>query len=439
MATTQLLNFQSKCYQKLSKLLENNTPSQSDSFLFGHLLKSKHLIDSGKVPVDDINDSNLLVKSSSLINNNFYNHMNHFQRYEALKNFKLKNIMAAPGHRFLRKPEQIEGLVKYLSTNPNADFSHDKLLINIVTDNMGRVTSVDLWNAHHRMVSFIKAGMNSIGDIDAKNFEILVNGVTTYQDNWTHYLSSAGINWKMIHSYNNVSQSEIIREGTISVSGRHSNFDLGSRNSIGQLYKNVFNSNKGKLKIGVYFGTFDPIHEGHISVIKSAIKAKELDEVLIVPNVNPIHKSPKDIRHRNSMVALRIQKEQNINLYLADSSEVIDRYGRNPFFERVMQIYGTKNIYQLIGSDSFFKLASSGQIQSSNFRKYLVMPRKEDNLDELKKLSSEKAEILLNEVDEAGMSSTKIRNKVKNNQEISKEELDLDVLEYIQSNQLYKD
>ncbi|NBX69785.1 MAG: hypothetical protein EBR01_12590 [Proteobacteria bacterium] len=35
-----------------------------------------------------------------------------------------------------------------------------------------------------------------------------------------------------------------------------------------------------KPKVGVYFGTFDPIHEGHIAVARNAMETAGLDEIL---------------------------------------------------------------------------------------------------------------------------------------------------------------
>ena len=48
-------------------------------------------------------------------------------------------------------------------------------------------------------------------------------------------------------------------------------------------------------KIGVFGGTFDPIHIGHIYIAYEAYKILELDEVIFMPAGNPPHKKWKDI------------------------------------------------------------------------------------------------------------------------------------------------
>ncbi|UWV83211.1 adenylyltransferase/cytidyltransferase family protein [Mycoplasmopsis cynos] len=38
------------------------------------------------------------------------------------------------------------------------------------------------------------------------------------------------------------------------------------------------------MRIGIYGGSFDPIHKGHIKLAKYAIKALNLDKLLIIPS-----------------------------------------------------------------------------------------------------------------------------------------------------------
>lgn len=47
------------------------------------------------------------------------------------------------------------------------------------------------------------------------------------------------------------------------------------------------------MRIGLYGGTFDPIHLGHLIVIENAINEMKLDRVIILPSSNPPHKNTK--------------------------------------------------------------------------------------------------------------------------------------------------
>lgn len=59
------------------------------------------------------------------------------------------------------------------------------------------------------------------------------------------------------------------------------------------------------MKIGVFGGTFDPVHTGHIAFAKTALSGMELDLLYVIPNGNPPHKeNERDKLHRLQMVRL---------------------------------------------------------------------------------------------------------------------------------------
>lgn len=53
----------------------------------------------------------------------------------------------------------------------------------------------------------------------------------------------------------------------------------------------ISSSNTGN-RIGIFGGTFDPVHVGHIIVALYALEHLSLDLLLIVPSYNPPHKKP---------------------------------------------------------------------------------------------------------------------------------------------------
>lgn len=60
-------------------------------------------------------------------------------------------------------------------------------------------------------------------------------------------------------------------------------------------------------RIGVYGGTFDPVHNGHFQVAEAILNAFELDRMLFVPAFTPPHKRKRIISspfHRLAMLAL---------------------------------------------------------------------------------------------------------------------------------------
>lgn len=404
------------------------------SFLLSHLLKNSRSQTQVIPRLSDLDPKN--PPSFKFLNEKVFEGQSKEARFKAITELMLDQIIAAPGHRFLRKPQQVEGLAKYIRENHGGDFRHDRILLNIVTEKDGKIREVDLWNAHHRFLAYRLAGYEKMGQLNLDNIDILVNGVQPSGESWGHYLPSAGVDINKFRDYQVVPVGGDIRPGTISLSGRLTNYELGSRNTIGQLMINTMRDHKPK--VGVYFGTFDPLHEGHVRVVRSAMQAEGLDEVVIVPNLNSIEKpNASNPQHRISMTALRVQKESGINLYTGNSSLLIDQFGRDPFFERIGQIYGTKKIYQIIGQDSFEKLVKQGNIKTDSNRIYLVSPREGSNPLQIPEHLKEVAKVIPGD-NSPTLSSTDIRNRIRLNQAIPESDLETSVLDYIQRHGLYK-
>ncbi|MCX7826997.1 MAG: nicotinate-nucleotide adenylyltransferase [Verrucomicrobiae bacterium] len=64
------------------------------------------------------------------------------------------------------------------------------------------------------------------------------------------------------------------------------------------------------MKLGVFGGTFNPIHLGHLLLAEAAAEALALDRVLFIPAATPPHKRPRQLanaRDRLRMVRLAIR------------------------------------------------------------------------------------------------------------------------------------
>lgn len=71
------------------------------------------------------------------------------------------------------------------------------------------------------------------------------------------------------------------------------------------------------MRIGVFGGTFDPIHLGHLVVAEDASAALELDKVLFIPAGQPWFKSYRQItdsHHRLAMVRLAVESNPSFDV-----------------------------------------------------------------------------------------------------------------------------
>ena len=72
------------------------------------------------------------------------------------------------------------------------------------------------------------------------------------------------------------------------------------------------------MKIGIFGGAFNPIHNGHLHLLDELYRAElpfgQFDKLLIIPTVNPPHKSSDGLisaEHRIAMIEL---EPKNLNM-----------------------------------------------------------------------------------------------------------------------------
>jgi nicotinate-nucleotide adenylyltransferase len=78
------------------------------------------------------------------------------------------------------------------------------------------------------------------------------------------------------------------------------------------------------MNIGLFGGTFDPIHRGHTALARAAIKHCKLGRILFVPANVPPHKQSEPLSefpHRYAMLALATMKEMDFIPSLLEAPE----------------------------------------------------------------------------------------------------------------------
>lgn len=114
------------------------------------------------------------------------------------------------------------------------------------------------------------------------------------------------------------------------------------------------------MKIGLYGGTFNPIHRGHISAARAAAEQLGLEKLLLIPANLPPHKSiPRDTataRQRLEMTALATGE---LGLWAEATDLELRRSGKSYTRDTVQELkrqYPDDELWLLMGSDMFLSL-----------------------------------------------------------------------------------
>ncbi|MBD5588313.1 nicotinate-nucleotide adenylyltransferase [Clostridium botulinum] len=193
-------------------------------------------------------------------------------------------------------------------------------------------------------------------------------------------------------------------------------------------------------------GTFDPIHNAHINVAYEALERFNLEKVIFIPAGNPPHKiklkkTPAHIRYE--MVKLAIEKETRFSI----SDFEIKSKGLS-YTYRTLKHFKEKepetNWYFITGEDCLSYLEHWKYIDEIfNICNFVIFSRegfkeKEEIIKKKKSiLLKYRKEILFMDASILDISSTKIRNRIKEGKEVSFYMPDK-VYKFILQNNLYK-
>ena len=197
-----------------------------------------------------------------------------------------------------------------------------------------------------------------------------------------------------------------------------------------------------KKKLVVFGGSFNPVHNGHVKLALGAREAIGADKLLVVPTNMPPHKNKYDVDafHRLDMCRTAFGGFDGVEV----SDLEIKRGGVSYTVDSLIQIkkiYKDFEIFLLVGSAMFLSLNSWKSIDEIfKIANICVACRNQFDYKKIvsysKFLENKGAKILVIEFSPFEISSSEIRCKIKNNENI-KGLVPNCILEYIMSNNLY--
>jgi len=193
------------------------------------------------------------------------------------------------------------------------------------------------------------------------------------------------------------------------------------------------------MKICIYGGSFDPVHNGHIHFINEVEKKIEIDKFIIVPaNISPLKQNVRMAKNSDRLKMLEIGLIDHQNCIIDDYEMKKGgiSYSINTV-EKMIKKYGEKNEYYfLIGSDNLQVIKKWKDYKKLlQLVKFIVVPRNNFNIYEIDEdIISQVLFVYLKEFD---ISSTEIRKAVANGENILNY-VQKSVGNYIEENGLYK-
>lgn len=172
------------------------------------------------------------------------------------------------------------------------------------------------------------------------------------------------------------------------------------------------------MKIGLFGGSFNPIHNAHIKLASTICSEAGLDEVwfMVTPH-NPLKRQEGLMDEKDRLAMVRIALEKEPNLKASDYEFHLER----PSFtwntlQHLSKDYPTDEFYIIIGGDNW-EIFNHWAHHEEILRDYhiIVYPRKDSLMD----TTSLPPSVSIIRMPEMDISSTMIREMLRNGEDIS--------------------
>jgi len=195
--------------------------------------------------------------------------------------------------------------------------------------------------------------------------------------------------------------------------------------------------------IAVFGGSFNPPINSHVLLAKQIIeKCSNIEKLIFVPVSTKYQKQELvEDKHRYNMLEIICHKEDKLevsNIEMTTDKQLYTIQTLDIFKEK----YKNNDIYFIMGTDNLKEIETWRESERllKNY-KIIVLEREDDKLESIIKYSDlltkyKDALIKIDGIDRIFLSSTMIRNKIKNGESVE-EFMDEDVLRYIKENKLY--
>lgn len=175
----------------------------------------------------------------------------------------------------------------------------------------------------------------------------------------------------------------------------------------------------GKKRVGIFGGTFDPIHMGHLIVAETIMDEFHLDKVVFIPAAVPPHKLDKQIspaKHRYMMTMLATCSNPRFQVSDMEMHRQGPSYSRDTLAQLIEEHGMDTEFYFIVGADSVENLHTWNRIDELLTMCHFIGASRPGCMPDMEKIAqrfgplAEKIHCL--ETPELEISSTEIRHRV---------------------------
>ncbi len=198
-------------------------------------------------------------------------------------------------------------------------------------------------------------------------------------------------------------------------------------------------------KIGIFGGTFNPVHNGHIRLLNSLARECRFDRIIVIPTALPPHKQVSHLasgEQRMKMCSLAFEDFRGIEI----SDYEIKKGGKSYTFETLAHfktVYPNSALYFIMGTDMFLSFGEWREPQKILENAILLCGARDNSVsfEEIdyyahKKLGLNEKQYKICFAEPFEISSSELRAKLVAGEDISMY-VPKKVLQYIYSEKLY--
>lgn len=193
------------------------------------------------------------------------------------------------------------------------------------------------------------------------------------------------------------------------------------------------------MKVGIYSGSFNPVHVGHIALCDYLVKEEVVDEVWLIRSpLNPL-KAANTLApdtDRQAMLEIAIERHKGLRTCCIEDTLPRPNYTVNTL-KALQEQYPDEEFHLIIGTDNWL-IFDRWRAYDEILQNYhlIVYPRPGYELTTSEELASYTDHVRFVDAPQFDISSTEIREAIAQGKE--PEMIDPEVLSYIKNNTVYE-